>query len=600
MAEADHRPDLDGEYHVGETYASRVDTGDRVAVIGQITKRSTVDAKLLVGVWEGRECGDRKRVEQAFWDITPPMYCDICEKKSVHWVPRKNRWQYSDYRKLRLKPLPEEMDDDREYIDAHLTGALARRDLEAGDHVTVVAEFQRYHEQGQTVATDVLDAEDVTVDDDSLGEEDLADYRDRLDAIAAAEDPIPLLVDSVATDHFGDEHLKESLLLLLVRGNDAESMRGTIHMMLLGDPGTGKTDFGEALVELAPRGTKASGNSGTSAAGLTAAITRDDFSDSEFTISAGAIPQSSGGAVFIDELDSADETDQEAMLEAMESQIINIQKAGREATLEASTAVLSGANPEDGNFREDEPPHQQTRVPSPLLTRFDLMFVTREREEREEIASIAGHIIDNHDVEVRDQRGLDVDDSLRESVEGEIETDVLRAYLAAARQLRPVFADEEVKEVLKTWYVETKTRIIAEKDHDFPVTPRSAQDLIRLAEASAKLRHSETVDLVDAERATRLKGRSFRELGLETPEMQVETDDDGKLVADHAETPTAAVTEAVEELKMQSSAYGADRDEVAVAAAEASDLSVQEARGLVEDMIEAGTLNEVGDGRLTA
>jgi len=590
MPEAIH-DDLDGEYHVGETYASRVDTGDTVAVTGQITKRTTVDPKLLVGVWECRDCRRRERVQQAFWDITPPMYCEDCQKKSVHWIPRKNRWEYGDYRKLRLKPLPEEMDDDREYIDAHLTGALARRDLEAGDHVTVRAEFQRYHEQGKTVATDVLDAEAVHVDDDSLDESDLAEYRDRLDTIAAAEDPIPLLVDSVATDHFGDEHLKEALLLLLVRGNDAESMRGTIHMMLLGDPGTGKTDFGEALVDLAPRGTKASGNSGTSAAGLTAAITRDDFSDSEFTISAGAIPQSSGGAVFIDELDSADEADQEAMLEAMESQVINIQKAGREATLEASTAVLSGANPEDGNFREDEPPHQQTRVPSPLLTRFDLMFVTREREEREEIANIAGHIIDNHDVEVRDQRGLDVDDSLRDQVEGEIETDVLR---------EPVFANEEVKEVLKTWYVETKTRIIAEKDHDFPVTPRSAQDIIRLAEASAKLRHSETVDLVDAERATRLKGRSFSELGLETPDMVVETDDDGNLVSDHAETPTAAVREAVEELKMQSSAYGADRDEVAVAAADASDLSEQEARRLVEDMIEAGTLAEVGDGRLTA
>jgi GTP cyclohydrolase III len=69
---------------------------------------------------------------------------------------------------------------------------------------------------------------------------------------------------------------------------------------------------------------------------------------------------------------------------------------------------------------------------------------------------------------------------------------------------------------------------------------------------------------------------------------------------DDAETPTAAVTEAVEELKMQSSAYGADRGDVAVVAAESSELSVQEAHGLVEDMIEAGTLNEVGDGRLTA
>jgi replicative DNA helicase Mcm len=591
--------DLDGEYHVGETYADRVNVGDTVAVTGQITKRSTVEPKLRKGTWECHRCGHVEDVEQSFWEITPPPVCRGCGNKTVHWIPRKCRWEYTDYRKLRLKPLPEEMDDDREHIDAHLTEALARRDLEAGDHVTVTADYQIYHEQGSAIGTEVLDASAVDVDDDTLDSEDLATYREQLDRIAAADDPVPTLVDSIATDHFGDEHLKEALLLLLVRGNGAESMRGTIHMMLLGDPGTGKTDFGEALVELAPRGKKASGNSGTSAAGLTAAITRDDFSDSEFTISAGAIPQCSGGAVFIDELDSADEADQEAMLEAMESQVINIQKAGREATLEASTAVLAGANPTEGNFVDDMPPAKQTKIPSPLLTRFDLMFVTREREGREAIDDIAGHIIDVHDVEMRDRRGLGVDSDLRGEVSAEIESDVLRAYLAEARELEPVFEDGEVKEVLKTWYVETKTRIIAAEDREFPVTPRSAQDLIRLAEASAKLRHSETVELVDAERATRLKGRSFRELGLETPAMEVETDDEGNLITNQAETPTAAVTEAVEELKMQSSAYGADPDEVAVVAAKASELSVTDVEELIEHMIKAGTLNEVDSGRLT-
>jgi GTP cyclohydrolase III len=82
--------------------------------------------------------------------------------------------------------------------------------------------------------------------------------------------------------------------------------------------------------------------------------------------------------------------------------------------------------------------------------------------------------------------------------------------------------------------------------------------------------------------------------------MHVETDDDGNLMTEHAETPTAAVTKAVEELKMQSSAYGADREEVAIAAAKSSNLSIQETQALVEDMIEAGTLNEVDNGRLTA
>ena len=592
--------DVDGVYHVGEHYANTV--GDTIAVRGQITQRSTTDPKLREGAWECHCCGNVNHVKQRYWSIQRPGPCPECDHRNPPWIPRKSVWEYEDYKKIQLQQAPEKMSDDKEQINGHLTGALARRDLEAGDEVTVIADYITYHEKSETVATKALDVREVIVEDDSLDESDLAQHRARIDDIAARDDPVPLLVDSVVTDHFGDRHIKEALLLMLVRGNvDADSMRTTLHMMLLGDPGTGKTDFGEALVDLAPRGKKASGNSGTSAAGLTGAVVRDSFSDATFSIKAGAIPQCShpGGAIFVDELDSATEADQESMLEAMESQEINIQKAGREATLEANTAVLAGANPEDGNFREDEPPADQTNVPSPLLTRFDLIFVTRERTEREDIDNIAGHIIDTHDVETRDARGLDVDDELREEVEGEVDRDVLGAYLASAREQRPVFADQGVKDLLRKWYVETKTQIVEQEGRDFPVTPRSIQDLIRVAEASAKLRHSETVDYCDAERATRLKARSFDELGLTTPAVEYEQDEDGNVV-DYADSPETAVLSAVEELKMESSEYGADPERVAFAVAESSELTVPEAKSLIEEMKELGTLHEAAGGRVTA
>ena len=591
--------DADGVYEVGEHHARTA--GETLVVRGQITQRSTTDPKVTNTQWECRMCGARVEIEQDYWTIDPPAYCPDEGRQRNQWIPRKRDWEYTDYKRLELQQRPDVLTDDKESILVHLTGELARRDLEAGDEVAVVADYLPYHEKGKAVATKVLDAEDVVVEDDEVGTGDLAEHREAIDRITAHDDPVPKLVDSIATDHYGDQHIKEALLLQLVRGNDVESMRGTIHVMLLGDPGTGKTDFGEALVSLAPRGKKASGNSGTSAAGLTGAVVRDSFSDAQFTIKAGAIPQCShpGGAIFVDELDSASTEDQEAMLEAMESQEINIQKGGREATLEANTAVLAGANPEDGNFRDDEPPADQTKVPSPLLTRFDLIFVTRERTEREEIDSIAGHIVDVHDVETRDARGLEVDEALRDDVEGEIDTEVLRAYLASARDVEPVFADEEVKNVLRKWYVETKAEIVEQESRDFPVTPRSIQDLIRVAEASAKLRHSETVDLVDAERATRLKARSFHELGLTTPSMEVETDDDGNLV-DSVDDPRVAVLEAVEELKMESNEYGADRERVAAEAASACSLSIPEVEELVDEMLDSNTLHPATDGRVTA
>jgi replicative DNA helicase Mcm len=162
-----------------------------------------------------------------------------------------------------------------------------------------------------------------------------------------------------------------------------------------------------------------------------------------------------------------------------------------------------------------------------------------------------------------------------------------------------VFADQGVKDLLRKWYVETKTQIVEQEGRDFPVTPRSIQDLIRVAEASAKLRHSETVDYCDAERATRLKARSFEELGLTTPAVEYEQDEDGNVV-DYADSPETAVLSAVEELKMESSEYGADPERVAIATSESSDLTMSEAQSLIEDMLEVGTLHEATGGRVTA
>jgi replicative DNA helicase Mcm len=375
-------------------------------------------------------------------------------------------------------------------------------------------------------------------------------------------------------------------------------------MFLLGDPGAGKTDFGEAMVALSERARKTSANSGTSAAGLTAAMTKDDFSDSEWTIEAGDIPHCTDGSVFIDELNTASTEEQNAMLEAMESQVINISKGGEKATLEADTAILAAGNPDSGHFEEGVPPADQTSVVSPLIDRFDLIFCPREMTDREDIEALGGHIADDRDVQTRRERGLDVDPDKLQDVSPRIDTDALHAYLHECRKLKPVFASQAVKEALVNWYVETKTRLVAREEKEgrtIPVTPRTQQDVIRLAEAAAKARHSETIEMVDAERATRLKSRSFRELGLDPgPDVEIRTDDSGEQVVSTASTPTAAIVDAVEELKMIGSQYGAAREDVATAAAEGhQNLTADDAENLVDQLLAADELNEPTPGRLT-
>ncbi|MFC7248255.1 ATP-binding protein [Halomicroarcula sp. GCM10025324] len=593
-------------FHVGEHYAETV--SDTIAVRGQIRQRSSVDPKLEMAVFRCRECENEKRVAQNFGSIRQPAFCEGCGKQRAPWTLQREKCEYVDYQALRLQPVPERVEEGTETIDAHLTEALARQGVESGEVVTVVATYKAIHPNGSTVGEKILDAEDVIVEESAMQEVNRDAHQDVIDLLADMHDPMDVLVDSVAPTHYGDEHIKEGLILQLVRGNspDAEGTnhRGLVHQLLLGDPGTGKTDFGEALTALSPRGQKTSGNEGTSAAGLTAAMTKDGFDDRDLTVTAGAIPKCSGGAVFIDELDSAGSSEQNALLEAMESGKVTIEKAGERAVLNAETAMLTAANPEDGHFRENDSPIQQTKIISPLLDRFDLLWVLEERTDREEIDELAGHILDGRDVATRQARGQAVPDDLLEDVDGEVSIDALRAYLQACRDLTPTFASAAVKDALREWYVAVKTRLVAREEDEertIPVTPRSLLDLVRLAEASAKARHSETIEMVDAERATRLKSRSFRELGLDPgPDVEVKTDDDGVLVVT-SDAPTAVVTEVVEGLKFEGAGYGADPDDVVDAVVEEADgLAPDDAADLIERMEAAKTIDRTPDGRLIA
>lgn len=133
------------------------------------------------------------------------------------------------------------------------------------------------------------------------------------------------------------------------------------------------------------------------------------------------------------------------------------------------------------------------------------------------------------------------------------------------------------------------------------MTLRTQQDAIRLAEASAKAHHSETIEMANAERATRLKLRSFRELALDPgPDVEICTDDSGQQVVSTASTPTAAIVKAVEELKMVGSQYGAAREDVVEAGADRhQDLTVADADDLVDQLLAADELNEPTSERLT-
>ncbi|WP_435065941.1 ATP-binding protein [Halobaculum sp. EA56] len=595
--------DIDG-MHVGtETDV----VGEVVAVSGQVSMRSETRPRLVEGAFRCVRCYQIEREQQGYGRIREPPFCRGCETKTTPWRKLDGESDWDDHQMIQLQPPPEDMDGDSTTVDGVLEGDLAREGVESGERVTVIARYKPFSPDGKTVHKRLLEVQEVHREDESLI--DVEAHHERIDELAAREEVVDLLVASTAPGHIGDEHIKEALLLMLVRGNaptssSGKEYRGTVHMLLAGDPGTGKTDFGRAAQRIVPNSGMTSGNGGTSAAGLTAAITKSKFgySDSEWTISAGALPETTGGVLFVDEIDKAGEGEHDSMLEAMEDGEINLQKAGEKATLKAETAVLAGANPEDGHFRDGETPAAQVDLPSPLLTRFDLIFTPREKTEREDIDEIAEGVTDSRDLAIREDNGGDVPDDLRENVAPPIDGDVLAAYVESASRLSPEYGDG-VKRFLRNWYVETKVRLVQEEresGREIPVTPRSLEDLLRLAEASAKLRHDETVRMRDAERATRLKARSFREFGVDSDPVEVEASDDGDLSVS-GETPTVALLEIIEEEKLSTAEYGADPEAVLDrAAAEIESCARSELEGMVDDLIDGNEVSETPDGRLVA
>ena len=154
---------------------------------------------------------------------------------------------------------------------------------------------------------------------------------------------------------------------------DGTHIRGDIHTLMVGDPGTAKSQMLTYISKLAPRSVYASGKA-SSAAGLTAAAVRDEFGEGQWTLEAGALVLADMGVACVDEIDKMEDADRSSMHQAMEQQEISVAKAGINATLKSRCAVLAAANPKLGRFDEFLPMHEQINMPPALISRFDLIF----------------------------------------------------------------------------------------------------------------------------------------------------------------------------------------------------------------------------------
>ena len=323
----------------------------------------------------------------------------------------------------------------------------------------------------------------------------------------------PTVVDqivlSLAPTIKGMEEEKEAIALQLFGGvekrhADGVRVRGDIHILLVGDPGTAKSQLLRYVADVAPRGIYTSGK-GTTAAGLTAAAVKDDFAGGRWVLEAGMLVLADGGIAVVDELDKMTPEDRSAMHEALEQQTVSVAKAGITATLNARCPVLAAANPKWGRFNREKFIAEQIDLPPTLLSRFDVIYSIQDRPDQGRDRLLASRILLSH------QEGASRDSSLGVSAVppssgAPFPPDFLRKYIAYARKtVRPVLSNEALA-VLEDFYVKVRSRG-EEPNSPVPITARQLEALVRLSEAAARARLSSVVGVEDATRAMHIVQR---------------------------------------------------------------------------------------------
>ena len=485
--------------------------GKFVSADGIVRKTDEIRPRIETGTFECRGCMRLIEVEQSSGNhISEPTLCNECGGRSFRLLQEESK--YIDTQSARMQEPLENLSGGTEpkQMLMVLEDDLVD-ELNPGDKVRITGTLKTFREERSGKFKNYIYVNHIEPLEQEFEELELSE-EDEKKILELSKDPKihDKIINSTAPSIRGYREVKEAIALQLFGGavkelEDGTRLRGDIHILIVGDPGIGKSQILKYVSKLAPRSVYTSGK-GTSGAGLTAAAVRDELGG--WSLEAGALVLGDQGNVCVDELDKMRSEDRSALHEALEQQTVSIAKAGIMATLNTRCSVLAAANPKFGRFDRYKAVADQIDLPSPILSRFDLTFVIEDKPNVEKDRALAQHILKIHQ---------------SSNVDYEIEPELLRKYIAYARKnINPKLTDEANK-VLEEFYVSVRSGGV-EEDTPVPITARQLEAIIRLAEASAKLQLKDKVEASDAHRAITLQRKCLEKVGLDPETGKIDID----------------------------------------------------------------------------
>lgn len=502
-----------------------------VKVSGVVTRRSGVFPQLKLVKYDCGKCG--AILGPFVQDLNQEIRINACSECEARGPFTVNAAQtvYRNYQKLTLQESPGSV----------LAGRLPRHkevillwDLidsaRPGELVEITGIYRNnfsYNlnsKNGFPVFSTVIEANCVCKKEDQFAEFRLTED-DQREIRKLAEDPHIALrvIRSIAPSIYGHQNIKTAIALALFGGQPKNAqgkhpIRGDINVLLLGDPGTAKSQFLKYVEKTAHRAVYTTGQ-GASAVGLTASVRKDPITR-EWTLEGGALVLADKGVCLIDEFDKMNDSDRTSIHEAMEQQSISISKAGIVTSLQARCCIIAAANPVRGRYNSSLPFSQNVNLTEPILSRFDILCVVRDLVDPTVDERLARFVVGSH-IRSHPKAGLGIMSdmpsamALADALQAEtmiqavepISQSMLRKYILYAKsRVRPELSQVDVDKVARL-YADLRRESLA--TGSIPITVRHIESMVRIAEAHARIHLRDYVRSDDIDLAIRVVLESF-------------------------------------------------------------------------------------------
>ncbi|CBI29285.3 hypothetical protein VitviT2T_001652 [Vitis vinifera] len=499
-----------------------------IRIGGVVTRRSGVFPQLQQVKYDCNKCGMilGPFFQNSYSEVKVGS-CPECQSKGPFTV-NIEQTIYRNYQKLTLQESPGIVPAGRlpRYKEVILLNDLidcARpgEEIEVTGIYTNNFDLSLNTKNGFPVFATVVEANYVTKKQDLFSAYKLT-QEDKEEIEKLAKDPRigERIVKSIAPSIYGHEDIKTAMALAMFGGQEKNvegkhRLRGDINVLLLGDPGTAKSQFLKYVEKTGQRAVYTTGK-GASAVGLTASVHKDPVTR-EWTLEGGALVLADKGICLIDEFDKMNDQDRVSIHEAMEQQSISISKAGIVTSLQARCSVIAAANPIGGRYDSSKTFSQNVELTDPIVSRFDVLCVVKDVVDPVTDEMLAKFVVDSH---FKSQpKGTNVEDKSLSNSQDDIQPsarpldpeilsqDLLKKYLTYAKlNVFPRLHDADLN---KLTHVYAELRRESSHGQGVPIAVRHIESMIRMSEAHARMHLRQHVTQEDVDMAIRVLLDSF-------------------------------------------------------------------------------------------